>query len=40
VARARDVSLFHNVQTGFEAHVTSCPMGVEGYFPKDKLDGA
>jgi hypothetical protein len=31
-------SLLHVVQTGFEAHPTSYPMGTGGFFPEGKAE--
>jgi hypothetical protein len=35
----QDFSLRNNVQTGSEAHPTSCPMGTGGHFPRGKATG-
>jgi hypothetical protein len=36
LARERDFSLLHNVQTGSGAHTVSYPMGTMGIFPGGK----
>jgi hypothetical protein len=39
-ARGRDISLLHNVQTGYEVHLASYTMGTVGCFPGSKGAGA
>jgi hypothetical protein len=38
-ARARNLFLLPNIQTNYDAHMTSCPVGTSGFFPGDKSSG-